>query len=72
MCFVCVSLSDLSLSIERGCISNKVAFIPSIKDRSEFSAIVLSSTMGSDHLPDKYFFELEAAKNYAMRGTINM
>jgi hypothetical protein len=31
---------------------------------------VLSSTMAADHLPDKYYLELEAAKNYAMRGTI--
>ena len=47
----------------------KVIFLPSVRDRSEFANIILSTTMGTDHLPDKYFYELQAARDYALHGS---
>jgi hypothetical protein len=60
-------LNHLANTIEHACCGNKMICEAVVKSRDDFGHIVLSSTMGSDHLPDKYFYEITAALEFALK-----
>lgn len=43
----------------RTCCSSKKQYMPKIRPRHDMKEIVISSTMGADHFPDRYYYELK-------------
>lgn len=56
----------------RTCYSSKRQYMPKIRPRSEMKEIVISSTMGADHFPDRYYYELKDILQSLMKAGIEV
>jgi hypothetical protein len=47
--------------------SSQPRYFPIISNLEEFREIVVSSTMGADHFPDQYYYEMKKTRDYFLR-----
>jgi hypothetical protein len=46
--------------------------MPVVRSYLDFQELVVSPTMGADHFPDRYYYELLAVKNYFMASGVDL
>lgn len=61
-----------NFSTTKECCTRKRVFLPVAKSMGDFEQIIVSSTMGADHFPDQYYYELRRLKDMFVSSSIDL
>lgn len=56
---ICMCILNICIVSEKSCCNNHREFEVHEAQLEDFDEIIMSTSMATDHLPDRYFFEIQ-------------